>query len=142
MHVNGESEIQVIGYALLIAGLVCFAGLLLSGGCGQYKQSGSTSTSTSGVRAATDGTMADIKQQQQAVASQIDAARRRINDAGQSIERADGAIGNSEAAVKRQQNSIKRCQQLVKECRELAAANAAIISSIGAPAGSGTDRAD
>ncbi len=134
----GEREVKVIGYALLIAGLVCLAGLLLSGGCEQYKQIGSTS----GVRAATDGTMADIKQQQQAVTSQIDAARRRINDAGQAFERADGAIGNSEAAVKRQQNSIKRCQQLAKECRELAAANAAIISSIGAPAGSGTDRAD
>ena len=127
---HGEREVKVIGYALLIAGLVCLAGLLLSGGCEQYKQTGSTS----GVRAATDGTMADIKQQQQAVTSQIDATRRRIND--------DGAIGNSEAAVKRQQNSIKRCQQLAKECRELAAANAAIISSIGAPAGSGTDRAD
>ena len=137
MH-YGEREVKVIGYALLIAGLVCLAGLLLSGGCGQYKQAGSTS----GVRAATDGTMADIKQQQQAVTSQIDAARRRINDAGQAVERADGAIGNSEAAVKRQQNSIKRCQQLAKECRELAAANAAIISSIGAPAGSGTDGAE
>lgn len=134
----GEREVKVIGYALLIAGLVCLAGLLLSGGCEQYKQTGSTS----GVRAATDGTMADIKQQQQAVTSQIDATRRRINDAGQAVERADGAIGNSEAEVKRQQNSIKRCQQLAKECRELAAANAAIISSIGAPAGSGTDRAD
>lgn len=132
----GEREVKVIGYALLIAGLVCLAGLLLSGGCEQYKQTGSR------VRAATDGTMADIKQQQQAVTSQIDATRRRINDAGQAVERADGAIGNSEAAVKRQQNSIKRCQQLAKECRELAAANAAIISSIGAPAGSGTDRAD
>ena len=64
-----------------------------------------TGRSTSGVRAATDRTMADIKQQQQVVASQIDAARRRINDAGQAVERADGAIGNSEAAVKRQQNS-------------------------------------
>lgn len=138
MHVNGEREVKVIGYALLIAGLVCLAGLLLSGGCGQYKHTGSAS----GVRATTDGTMADIKQQQQAVASQIDTARRRINDAGQAVERADGAIGNSEAAVKRQQNSIKRCQQLAKECRELAAANAAIISSIGAPVGSGTDRAD
>ena len=138
MHVNGEREVKVIGYALIIAGLVCLAGLLLSGRCGQYEHTGSTS----GVRAATDGTMADIKQQQQAVTSQIDAARRRINDAGQAVERADEAIGNSEAAVKRQQNSIKRCQQLAKECRELAAANAAIISSIGAPAGSGTDGAE
>ena len=131
MHVNGEREVKVIGYALLIAGLVCLAGLLLSGRCGQYEHTGSTS----GVRAATDGTMADIKQQQQAVTS-------RINDAGQAVERADEAIGNSEAAVKRQQNSIKRCQQLAKECRELAAANAAIISSIGAPTGSGTDGAE
>ena len=138
MHVNGEREVKVIAYALLIAALVCLAGLLLSGGCGRHKQTGSTS----GVRAATDGTMADIKQQQQAVAGQIDAARGRIDDVGQAIDRADGAIGNSEAAVKRQQNSIKRCQQLAKECRELAAANTAIISSIGAPAGSGTDGAE
>ena len=138
MHAKGQREVVVFGYALIIAALVCVAGYVSSSGCGHYKQTGSTS----GVRAATDGTMADIKQQQQAVASQIDAARRRINDAGEAVERADGAIGNSEAAVKRQQNSIKRCQQLAKECRELAAANAAIISSIGAPAGSGTDGAE
>lgn len=139
MYAKGQREIIVFGYAVAVAALVCAAGYMLSsGGCGQYKQAGSTG----GVRAATDGTMADIKQQQQAVASQIDAARRRINDAGQAVERADGAIGDSEAAVKRQQNSIKRCQQLAKECRELAAANAAIISSIGTPTGSGTDRAD
>lgn len=139
MHAKGQREVVVFGYALIIAALLCIAGYMLSsGGCDQYKQA----SSTGGVRAATDGTMADIKQQQQAVASEIDAARRRINDAGQAVERADGAIGNSEAAVKRQQNSIKRCQQLAKECREIAAANAAIISSIGAPAGSGTDRAD
>lgn len=75
---HGEREVKVITYALIIAGLVCLAGLMLSGGCGHYKQTGSTS----GVRAATDGKMADIKQQQQAVASQIDAARRRINDVG------------------------------------------------------------
>ncbi len=138
MHANCEREVKVIAYALFIAVLVCLAGLLLSGGCSQYKQT----SSTSGIRAATDGTMADIKQQQQAVAGQIDAARRRINDAGQAIKRADGAIGNSAAAVKRQQNSVKRCQQLAKECRELAAANAAIISNIGAPAGSGTEGAN
>lgn len=138
MYAKGQREIIVFGYAVAVAVLLCIIGYVSSSGCGQYKQVGSTS----GVRAATDGTMADIKQQQQVVASQIDAARRRINDAGQAVERADRAIGNSEAAVKRQQNSIKRCQQLAKECRELAAANAAIISSIGAPAGSGTDRAD
>ena len=31
----GEREVKVIAYSLLIAGLVCLAGLLLSGGCGR-----------------------------------------------------------------------------------------------------------
>lgn len=32
---HGEREVKVITYALIIAGLICLAGLLLSGGCGR-----------------------------------------------------------------------------------------------------------
>lgn len=44
----GEREVKIITYALLIAGLVCLAGLLLSGGGGR---SGSP-TGDNGERAA------------------------------------------------------------------------------------------
>ena len=49
MHVNSEREVKVIGYALLIAGLVCLAGLLLSGGCGR---TGADTAGGNGERAA------------------------------------------------------------------------------------------
>ena len=34
MHAKGQREVKVIAYALIIAGLICLAGLLLSGRSG------------------------------------------------------------------------------------------------------------
>lgn len=76
MYVNGEREVKVIAYALLISALVCLAGLLLSGGCGR-----------SGSRAGDNGERAT---------QQVKRAEDLNRQAGAEIDAAAGAAGRAE----------------------------------------------
>ena len=101
---HGEREVRVIGYALLIAGLVCLAGLLLSGGCGR---SGSPAGGN-GERAA---------QQVNRVAELNQQAGAAIKSAAGAVERAEQRAESAAAANQSAQARAADCKKLVDELR-------------------------
>lgn len=98
MH-YGEREVKVIGYALLIAGLICLAGLLLSGGCGR-----------SGSPAGGNGERA---------AQQVNRAAELNQQAGAAIKSAAGAVGRAEQHADRAEQLNQSAQAGVADCQKL-----------------------
>lgn len=101
---HGEREVKVICYALIIAGLVCLAGLLLSGGCGR-----------SGSPAGGNGERA---------AQQVNRAAEFNQQAGAAVKSAAGAVGRAEQHADRAeqlnqsaQAGVNHCQKLVEQTR-------------------------
>lgn len=100
MYVNGEREVKVIAYALIIAGLVCLAGLLLSGGCGysDTTAAGGNGTSTS--------------QQAQRAAE--------LNwQAGAAVDAAAGAVGRAEQHAEQAAELNQSAQAGAADSKEL-----------------------
>ena len=98
MH-YGEREVKVIGYALLIAGLICLAGLLLSGGCGR-----------SGSPAGDNGERA---------AQQVNRAAELNQQAGAAVKSAAGAVGRAEQHADRAEQLNQSAQAGVNDCQKL-----------------------
>lgn len=96
---HGEREVRVIGYALLIAGLVCLAGLLLSGGCGR-----------SGSPAGGNGERA---------AQQVNRAAELNQQAGAAVKSAAGAVGRAEQHADRAEQLNQSAQAGVNDCQKL-----------------------
>ena len=95
----GEREVKVIGYALLIAGLICLAGLLLSGGCGR-----------SGSPAGGNGERA---------AQQVNRAAELNQQAGAAIKSAAGAVGRAEQHADRAEQLNQSAQAGAADCQKL-----------------------
>lgn len=98
MYVNGEREVKVIAYALIIAGLVCLAGLLLSGGCGDTTAAGGNGTSTS---------------QQAQRAAELN------RQAGAAVDAAAGAVGRAEQRAERAAELNQSAQAGADDCKKL-----------------------
>lgn len=96
----GEREVKVIAYALLIAGLVCLAGLLLSGGCGR------TGADTAGC----NGT---------STTQQIERAAELNQQAGAAIKSAAGAVGRAEQHADRAEQLNQSAQAGAADCQKL-----------------------
>ncbi len=101
---HGEREVKVICYALIIAGLICLAGLLLSGGCGR-----------SGSPAGDNG---------QSAAQQVNRATELNQQAGAAVKSAAGAVERAEQRADRAEQlnqsakaGVSDCQKLVDELR-------------------------
>lgn len=99
---HGEREVKVICYALIIAGLICLAGLLLSGGCGR---SGSPAGGN-GERAAQQVNRAAELNQQAGAA---------VKSAAGAVERAEQRAESAAAANQSAQAGVNDCQKLVDE---------------------------
>ena len=96
---HGEREAKVICYALIIAGLVCLAGLMLSGGCGR-----------SGSQPGDNGERA---------AQQVDRAAELNQQAGAAIKSAAGAVGRAEQHADRAEQLNQSAQARAAECKQL-----------------------
>lgn len=96
----GEREVKVIAYALLIAGLVCLAGLLLSGGCGR------TGADTAGC----NGT---------STTQQIERAAELNQQAGAEVRTAAGAVERAEQHAERAAELNQSAQTRVSDCQKL-----------------------
>ena len=96
----GEREVKVIAYALLIAGLVCLVGLLLSGGCGR------TGADTAGC----NGT---------STTQQIERAAELNQQAGAAVKSAAGAVGRAEQHAERAAELNQSAQTRVSDCQKL-----------------------
>lgn len=96
---HGEREVKVICYALIIAGLVCLAGLMLSGGCGR-----------SGSQPGDNGERA---------AQQVDRAAELNQQAGAAIKSAAGAVGRAEQHADRAEQLNQSAQARAAECKQL-----------------------
>ncbi len=96
---HGEREVKVIAYALLIAGLVCLAGILLSGGCGRS----SSPTGSNGYSAAQQAQRAAEYNQQ----------------AGAAVKSAAGAVGRAEQHADRAEQLNRSAQAGVSDCQKL-----------------------
>ena len=96
---HGEREVKVICYALIIAGLVCLAGLLLSGGCGR-----------SGSPAGGNGERA---------AQQVNRAAELNQQAGAAVKSAAGAVGRAEQHADRAERLNQSTQKGTAECKQL-----------------------
>lgn len=96
----GEREVKVIAYALLIAGLVCLAGLLLSGGCGR------TGAGTAGC----NGT---------STTQQIERAAELNQQAGAAVKSAAGAVGRAEQHADRAEQLNQSAQAGAADCQKL-----------------------
>lgn len=99
MYVKGSREAIVLGYALLIAGLVCLAGLLLGGGCGR-----------SGYPAGDNGKRA---------AQQVDRATELNQQAGAALKSAAGAVERAERHADRAEQLNQSAQARAGECQKL-----------------------
>lgn len=99
MYVKGSREAVVLGYALLIAGFVCLAGLLLSGGC-----------SRSGYPAGDNGKRA---------AQQVDRATELNQQAGAALKSAAGAVERAERYADRAEQLNQSAQARAGECQKL-----------------------
>lgn len=99
----GEREVKVIAYALLIAGLVCLAGLLLSGGCGR------TGADTAGC----NGT--STTQQIERAAELNQQAGAAIKSAAGAVERAEQRAESAEQLNQSAQAGAAECQKLVEQ---------------------------
>ena len=100
MYVNGEREVKVIAYALIIAGLVCLAGLLLSGGCGY-----SDTTAAGGNGKSTT--------------QQVERAEELNRQAGAEIRTAGDAVGRAEQHAERAAELNQSAQTRVSDCQKL-----------------------
>lgn len=96
---HGEREVKVICYALLIAGLVCLAGIMLSGGCGR-----------SGSQPGDNGERA---------AQQVDRAAELNQQAGAAIKSAAGAVGRAEQHADRAEQLNQSAQAGAADCQKL-----------------------
>lgn len=96
---HGEREVKVIGYALLIAGLICLAGLLLSGRCGR-----------SGSQAGGNGERA---------AQQVNRAAELNQQAGAAVKSAAGAVGRAEQHADRAEQLNQSAQAGAADCQKL-----------------------
>ena len=96
---HGEREVKVIGYALLIAGLICLTGLLLSGGCGR-----------SGSQAGGNGERA---------AQQVNRAAELNQQAGAAVKSAAGAVGRAEQHADRAEQLNQSAQAGAADCQKL-----------------------
>lgn len=96
---HGEREVKVICYALIIAGLICLAGLLLSGGCGR-----------SGSPAGDNG---------ERPAQQVNRAAELNQQAGAAIKSAAGAVGRAEQHADRAEQLNQSAQAGVNDCQKL-----------------------
>lgn len=96
---HGEREVKVICYALIIAGLICLAGLLLSGGCGR-----------SGSPAGGNGERA---------AQQVNRAAELNQQAGAAIKSAAGAVGRAEQHADRAEQLNQSAQAGAADCQKL-----------------------
>lgn len=96
---HGEREVKVIAYALIIAGIFCLAGLLLSGGCGR-----------SGSPAGGNGERA---------AQQVNRAAELNQQAGAAVKSAAGAVGRAEQHADRAEQLNQSAQAGVNDCQKL-----------------------
>lgn len=96
----GEREVKVIAYALLIAGLVCLAGLLLSGGCGR------TGADTAGC----NGT---------STTQQIERAAELNQQAGAAVKSAAGAVERAEQRAESAAAANQSAQARAADCKKL-----------------------
>lgn len=96
---HGERKVKVICYALIIAGLICLAGLLLSGGCGR-----------SGSPAGGNGERA---------AQQVNRAAELNQQAGAAIKSAAGAVGRAEQHADRAEQLNQSAQAGAADCQKL-----------------------
>lgn len=96
---HGEREVKVICYALIIAGLICLAGLLLSGGCGR-----------SGSPAGGNGERA---------AQQVNRSAELNQQAGAAIKSAAGAVGRAEQHADRAEQLNQSAQAGAADCQKL-----------------------
>ena len=101
----GEREVKVIAHALLIAGLVCLAGLLLSGGCGR------TGAGTAGC----NGT--STTQQIERAAELNQQAGAAVKSAAGAVERAEQRAESAEQLNQSAKAGVSDCQKLVDELR-------------------------
>lgn len=101
----GEREVKVIAYALLIAGLVCLAGLLLSGGCGR------TDADTAG------GNGHSTTQQVERVKELNRQAGAEIGTAGDAVGRAEQHAERAAELNQSAQTRVGDCQKLVSELK-------------------------
>ena len=99
MHAKGQREVKVIAYALIIAGLICLAGLLLSGGCGR-----------SGSPAGDNG---------ERPAQQVNRATELNQQAGAAVKSAAGAVGRAEQHADRAEQLNQSAQAGVNDCQKL-----------------------
>lgn len=102
----GEREVKVIAYALLIAGLVCLAGLLLSGGCGR------TGADTAG------GNGKSTTQQVERAEELNRQAGAEIGTAGDAVGRAEQHADRAEQLNQSAQAGAADCQKLVEQIRQ------------------------
>lgn len=133
MHAKGQREVIVLGYALIIAALLCVAGYVSSSGCGRT----GTGADTAG------GNCTSTSQQAQRAAE--------LNrQAGAEVDAAAGAVGRAEqhadraASLNRQaQAGVNDSQKLVEQIRADNRRAKQIIDDLiaGAQAGAAQDRA-
>lgn len=96
----GEREVEVIAYALLIAGLVCLAGLLLSGGCGR------TGADTAGCNCTS-------------TTQQIERATELNQQAGAAVKSAAGAVERAEQRAESAAAANQSAQARAADCKKL-----------------------
>lgn len=97
---HGEREVKVIGYALLIAGLICLAGMLFGGGC---SRSDAPTAGGNGERAA----------------EQVDRATELNQQAGAALKSAAGAVERAERHADRAEQLNQSAQARAEECQKL-----------------------
>ena len=102
MHAKGQREVIVLGYALIIAALLCVAGYVSSGGCSRT----GAGTGTAG------GNCTSTTQQAQRAAEYNKQARAEI-------ESATGAVGRAEQHADRATELNQSAQAGVGDCKKL-----------------------
>lgn len=117
MYVNGEREVKVIAYALIIAGLVCLAGLLLSGGCGYSDTTAAggngTSTSQQAQRAAELNRQAGAAVD--AAAGAVGRAEQHAEQAAELNQSAQTGVSDSKKLVEQIRSDNQRAKQIIDE---------------------------
>lgn len=101
MHVKGQREAVVFGYALAIAALLCIAGCVSSGGCGH--------TSTGADTAGGNG---------KSTTQQVERAKELNRQAGAEIGTAGDAVGRAEQQVERAAELNQSAQTGVSDCKK------------------------
>lgn len=102
---HGEREVKVIAYALIISGLICLAGILLSGGCGR----------TDADTARGNGERAT--QQAQRAAEYNQQAGTAVKSAAGAVERAEQHAERAAELNHSAQAGVSDCQKLVGELK-------------------------